>query len=292
MKVEPVPLPVRAVVPGTVISTDRVEVASRLTGYIHGLDVHEGQTVKKGQLLLGGPDRGGGQIRQAKAEVAEAKATLTNARANYERYKVLYQQRAAAGKQYQEMEMAYKVAQEGYQAAQAALAAAQAQLKYAQVHAPFDGLVVSKLVDNGQLATPGTPLLVLENPNHLQVQAQVPEQALPAPEARSGDARFSWRGPITQMHSVTGAVERLVAAADPVTHTHLVKIGLPAESGAYSGEYALVNIPVGEQEGIVVPDEAIHTRAGITGVFVVDAGGRAQFRMVTLGERLPEERWF
>ena len=52
----------------------------------------------------------------------------------------------------------------------------------------------------------------------------------------------------------------------------------------------LVSIPVGEQEGIVVPPGAIHTRAGITGVFVVTEEGLAQYRMVTLGKMTPQGR--
>lgn len=280
-------MPVYTVLPGTVVSADRVEIASRLTGYVHGLEVHEGQKVKQGQLLLTVDPTGvEAQIRQAEAELAKAEANLINTRTNYERYKKLYRERAATGQQYQDIETAYKVAQEAQQAAQAALAGARSQLKYAEVHAPFDGLVVSKLVDNGQLATPGAPLLVLENPSHLQVQVQMTEQAFLHVEI-GRQIQVELEGSDYSMQTISGTVERLVAAADPVTHTHLAKIGLPPDSGAYSGEYAVVSIPIAEHEGIIVPSIAIHNRAGITGVFVVDAQNRARFSMVTLGKHLP-----
>lgn len=281
------PLPMHAVLPGTVISAERVEVSSRLTGYVHGLAVHEGQSVTKGQLLLAvDPSGVKAQIQQAQAELAKAAAALANARTNYQRYKDLYRHQATTGQQYQAIETDYKVAMGNYRAAEAALSTARTQLKYAEVRASFDGLIVAKLVDNGQLATPGTPLLVMEDPNHLQVRVQVDEQTF-AHLALGQKIRLLFTGQNLKTRAVTGTVQRLVASSNPVTHTHLVKVVLPADSGVSSGEYALVSIPVGTRQGIVIPIEAIHNRAGIMGAFVVNAEGQAQFRMLTLGEQLP-----
>jgi len=285
--IESASLPVYAVLPGVVVSADRVEVASRLTGYVYNLEVHEGQTVRKGQLLFAVDPTGvKAEIRQAQAELDKARATLADAAVNYRRYKGLYEENAATTQQYQQREKVWKVALGGYRAAEAVLATARAQLKYAEVRAPFEGLVVARRVDNGQLVSPAVPLLVMEDPNHLQVQAQIPEQAF-VHLSIGQEVHIDFEEPGYKMQTVTGYVERLVAAADPVTHTHLVKIGIPARSGPYSGEYALVNIPVGEQQGIIVPAEAVYNRAGITGVFVVNAHDQAQFRMVTTGGHVP-----
>jgi multidrug efflux system membrane fusion protein len=283
-------LPVYSLLPGTVVSKDRIEVASRLSGYVYNITTHEGQSVKKDQLLFAVDPTGvKAEIRQAEAGLAKAKAALAEARANYDRYRNLYQEHSATKQHYEEMETAWNVAQGNYQAAEAAAAAATAQLKYAEVRAPLDALVVSKLADNGQLVGPGTPVLVLESQDRLQVQAQVDEQAFV--HLRLGqEIPIQLQGSSLRMRAVTGSVERLVAAANPVTHTHLVKLSLPAGSGAWSGQYALVSIPVGEQEAIVVPPGAIYDRAGVTGVFVVTEEGRAQFRMVTLGKEVPQGR--
>jgi multidrug efflux system membrane fusion protein len=288
--VEPSPLTECAVLPGTVVSAERIEVSSRLTGYVYDLNVHEGQSVKKGQLLFTvDPTDIKAEIRQAKAGLAKAKAALADARDNYERYKNLYRQQAATKQQYEEYEKGYNVALGNYQSAEAALTIARSQLKYAEVRAPFDGLMVSKQVDNGQLTAPGNPLLVLENQHHLQVQVEVDAQAFA--HLRLGqELSVRFEGPNFKMHSLTGSVERLVAAANPVTHTHLVKVGLPAHSTAWSGAYALVSIPIGEQKAIIVPPAAIHTRAGLTGIFVVTEAGLAQFRMVTPGELVARGR--
>ncbi len=283
-------LPVYDVLPGTVVSADRVDISSRLSGYLYNLDVYEGQMVKKGQLLFAVDPTGvKEQIRQATAELAKASAGLTEAKDNFERFKNLYQDQSATLANYQQAERMYKVALGNHQAAEAAVAAARAQLKYAEVRSPFDGLVVSKLANNGQLGSPGIPVLVLENPSHLQVQVQVDESAF-AHLALGQKIKIELAGEDLTSRILTGEVERMVAAADPVTHTHLVKLGLPEESKVSSGNFVLVSVPVGDHSGIVVPQNAIYKRAGLTGVFVVDSTDQAQFRMVTPGETLAEGR--
>lgn len=286
--VEPSRLPVYGTFPGSVVSADRVEVASRLSGYVHDLDVHEGQSVKKNQLLFAVDPTGvKSEIRGARAQLDKAQAALTDAETNYRRYKQLYQEHSATRKQYEEIEREWKIAQGNYKVAQAGLVNARAQLKYAEVRSPLNGLVVAKMVDEGQLVSPGRTLLVLEDPDRLQVQVQVPEQVFThLALGQKVDIRFE--GPDYKTHTVPGSVERLVAAADPVTRTHLVKISLPNKSGANSGEYGLVDIPVGEQEVVIVPPGAVYNRAGLSGVFTVNADNQAQFRMVTPGRQVPQ----
>lgn len=277
-------LPIYATFPGSIASADEVQVASRLTGYVRRLYVHEGQQVKKGQLLLSvDPTDVKGGIEQARAAVAKAEAAMADAKANYQRYQALYEQHAVPEQQFQQIEMAYKVAQGNYAAARSALKTARSQLNYADVRAPFAGLVVRKFIDAGQLATPGQPLLTLQGSGHLQVQVQVDTRAFDRLRLGQGVA-VTFDGADFKPHTVQGTVERLVDAADPMTHTHTVKIGLAQTSGAASGDYARVQISLGEQQGIVVPPAAVHRRAGIDGVFVVDADGLAQFRMVRIGE--------
>ena len=288
---EAVQLPVYAVQPGTVISANRVEVSSRLSGYIYDFNVNEGQQVSKGQLLFAvDPTQVKEQIRQARAELSKAEAALSEAKDNFGRFEKLYREQSASEADYEHAEKNYKVALGSRQSVQAALKAAESQLKYSEIRAPFGGLVVSKLVDKGQLATPGMPVLVLENPNHLQVQVQVDSQAF-AHLSIGQQIPIELENEDMTSRTLTGVVERMVAAADPMTHTHLVKIALPANSGVWSGKFVMVRIPVGGHAGIVVPQKAIHDRAGITGVFVMRDDGRAQFRMITPGEKVqPQDR--
>lgn len=282
-------LPMYATFPGSVVSADQVRIASRLTGYVRKIYVHEGQRVKKGELLLSvDPTDVKGGINQARAAVAKAEAALANAKANFDRYQALYQQHAVPKQQFQQIELGFNVAKGNYAAALSALQTARSQLNYSDVRAPFAGVVVSKLIDAGQLATPGQPLLNLQSSGHLQVQVQVDNRAFEH-MTLGQDVSVTFDDSEFQAHTVQGVVERMVDAANPMTHTHTVKIGLPKNSGATSGDYARVQISLGSQQGITVPMTAVQRRAGIDGVFVVDKDGTAEFRMVRLGDRMGDK---
>lgn len=283
-------LPVYAEFPGNVISADRIQVASRLMGYVQKVLVHEGEQVKAGQLLVTvDPSTVKGKIAQARANVGKAKAALANAAANERRYKALYAQQAVPAQRYEQVHMAYKEAQGNLAAARAALATARSQLHYAKIRAPFAGTVVAKSVSKGQLAAPGQRLLTLNGASHLQVVTQVSDQAFH--KLKLGQAiPVEVSGLGVKKQSTNASVQRLVAAADPMTHTHTVKLALPAGSRAQSGDYVRVDIPVDHQPGIVVPDSAIYRRGGISGVFVVNHQGVAHFRMVRLGQPVHDNR--
>jgi len=284
MVINPELLPVYETFPGMVTSTNEVQVASRLMGYVRKLLVHEGEKVKKGALLLSldANDVEGG-IAQAKAAVGKAKSVLTDAEANYQRFLALYQQHAVPEQQFQQVEMGYRVAQGNLEAAKAGLQQAQSQLSYVDVRAPFSGTVVAKFIDVGQLAAPGHPLLTLQSSGLLQVQVQVSQQAFE-------QLRLEQQIPVTlddgdfNQRQVAGTVARLVSAADPMTHSHSIKLNLPEDSKTRSGDFARVRIQLEKRMGIVVPQSAVQRRAGIDGVFVVDKDGKAAFRMIRLGE--------
>lgn len=282
-------LPTYADFPGSVRSADHIEVASRLMGYIQALRVHEGEQVKAGQLLLTiDPSDAKSGIAQAQANLDQAKAALANAAANERRYKTLYAQQAVPAQQYQQVHTTYLMAQGRVAAARAALATARQQLHYAEVRAPFAGTVVSKSVSAGQLASPGQPLLALEGATHLQVVTQLSGQAFD--HLKLGQrvmVKIHALG--TGSQTLAGAVERLVSATDPVTHTHSVKIALPANSPVHSGAYVRVRVVVGHHQGIMIPLSAVHRRGGITGVFVADESAIVHFRMVRLGQQIGDQ---
>ncbi|MGA7802393.1 MAG: efflux RND transporter periplasmic adaptor subunit, partial [Gammaproteobacteria bacterium] len=223
-------------------------------------------------------------VRQAKAQLAKAGSALHTAKQNYDRFTALYKEGAIPKQRYEQVQLAYQAARSDYQGAKAALDQAQSQVGYAEVRAPFNGVIFSRKVHNGQLVGPGNELMVLYNPKQLQVKVELDDSAY-YPLELGEKIPVEYLGPQQHPHRVQATVQRLVAASNPMTHTHAVKLLLPPDSKAQGGEYAQVLVPVQRQPAIVVPAAAIHERAGITGVFTVAANGEAEFRMVTLGER-------
>ncbi|MGE5624042.1 MAG: efflux RND transporter periplasmic adaptor subunit [Bacillota bacterium] len=253
-----------AVVPGTVVSLRRAEIASRLMGYVRSVNVQAGDRVQAGQALL--------EIdaSDVTGNLQQAQAVFDEAEVNYQRATNLYSKGVATRVQLDD-------ATRQYTTAKAALQMAQSAVGYADIHAPFAGVIVEKLSDQGDLATPGKPLLVLEDERTLEVQSYVPDELYAA--LKVGEAvPFA-----TEEKSFTGTLQSKVEAADSQTHTHLIRVSVPTGSGLMSGRYVKLDIPTGFEPRVRIPASALTERAGITGVFVVDAEGRARFRLVRPG---------
>ncbi|MCL7743787.1 efflux RND transporter periplasmic adaptor subunit [Guyparkeria hydrothermalis] len=278
-----------ALFPGTVMASDRSPIASRMMGYVREINVREGETVDKDQVLLT-IDQSDvtSQIRQAEAALAKARSGLANARSNYERFKRLYEENAVPKQQFEQMRTAYEVAQGDYRAAQAAVEQAESQVSYAQIRAPFAGTIVQRMADPGQLATPGQPLLMLMGSGDREIQVEVDDQAFA--KLDEGDRiEVGYRSTDGTAASFDGEVLRLVGAADPITRTHTVKISVPADVPLSPGNYVTVNVVLDQKPAITVPASALHDRAGMQGVFVLDDDDRARFRLVRIGQQRGDE---
>jgi RND family efflux transporter MFP subunit len=280
--VEQTQLSLRAELPGMVVSEDQVQVASRLMGYIREIKVEEGQAVKAGQLLfVVDPSDIQGQTGQARAGLAQAEAALADAKLDYERFGALYKDEAIPKLQWDKVRLQYQVAEQQVAAARAGLGLAAGQMRYATVVAPINGVVTQKMANAGDLAAPGRPVLVIEGMKKLQVRTNVSSDVYA--RIKAGEKVTIVTDGDAAQAPIEGVIAQIVPAADPVSHTYLVKIDLPAGNGLSSGNFVRVGFAVGRRAGIRVPATALAERAGITGVFVVDARGFAHYRMVRTG---------
>ncbi len=267
--------------PGSVVAEQQAQIASRIMGFIRKINVHIGQHVSAGQQLLTiDPADIQGQVDLSQANVAQAEAAFADARNDYQRFGELYREQAIPKAQWDKVRLQYELARQQEVAAKVGQVTAGAQMRYATLKAPFAGIVTQKLAYAGDLAAPGKPLLILENPEKLEVQTQVSPDVyahlqLGTPVGLHIDHPDSW---------ITGTVSRLVAASDPVTHTYPVKIAVPSGQPLQSGMYVQVIFTVGHNAGLQVPAGALLERAGITGVFVVDNRDIVHYRMVRRGD--------
>ncbi|BBP46658.1 RND transporter [Thiosulfatimonas sediminis] len=272
-------VPLTAVVPGAVVPDQKARIASRLMGYIKGLDVKVGDKVSRGSLLFSIDSTDiKSQIAQAQSAYAQAEAGLKDAKLDYDRFSQLYKEDSVSKQQFDKIRLQYSVAQENLAAAKSGLNQAKSQLDYANVRAPFSGVIVEKLSTAGDLAAPGNPVVVIENLTSLSVQTQVAGELYAV--LRNGDeAMVLIDG---QDEPMVGTIYTMVSAADPKSRTHTVKLSLPAVTNINSGTFARVSFKRGERQAMMVPKSAIVERAGIEGVFVVQ-DGRAMFNMVRTG---------
>ncbi|MCP4688347.1 MAG: efflux RND transporter periplasmic adaptor subunit, partial [Desulfobacterales bacterium] len=130
---------------------------------------------------------------------------------------------------------------------------AEIALGYTRLKAPEDGEVLKRLVDPGDLAAPGKPLIMLQTAGSLRLEAHV----------REGLIQKAAVGASLQVHisaldqTLPSTVEEVVPYADPKTRTFLVKVSIPPTSGLYPGMFGKLLIPIREHPVVVIPAEVV-----------------------------------
>jgi RND family efflux transporter MFP subunit len=266
-------VPIRVEVTGQVAPIFQATLSSRIQGTIDKLLVREGSRVSKGQLLI--------QLdsRDLQADLARAHAEVENAKAHLDRMNQLYAQDAVSK---QEMENATRA----YRVAEASRRAVEAQLSYTMVRAPFEGVITEKKVEAGELASPGQPLLKMEDPLHLRLEATVAE----------GDLKSVSRGDKIPVvidalggQALTGLVSQILPAGDPQTHTFMVKVDLPKTPGLKTGMFGRFQLDKGLTQTILVPSAAVVERGELSSLYVVGSDQTARLRWVKLGRRFEQQ---
>ncbi len=154
---------------GYVVPEKRASVGAKTTGTLEWIGVQEGSLVKKGQLiarlenrdLLAGLEQAKANLELQKANLSHAEAELYDARKDYERNLQLLEKgfisRAEFDASYARLlrAEALKRSQEAsVRSAEAALRASEINLEYTLIKAPFDGVVLTKDADVGDIITP------------------------------------------------------------------------------------------------------------------------------------------
>jgi len=265
--------PIRVEATGQVMPIFQAVLSSRIQGTIDQLLVREGTQVVKGQTLI--------QLdnRDVQAELARTAAEVENAKAHLDRMRALHAQDAVSKQEMENATRTYKVAEANHKAVLA-------QLSYTVVKAPFDGVITEKKVEAGELASPGQPLLKMENPRQLRLEATVAE----------GDLKSVSRGdkiPVIidalEGGALAGIVGQILPAGDPQTHTFTVKVDLPSVPGLKTGMFGRFQLDKGITRTILVPETAVVERGELTSVFAVGSDRIARLRWVKTGRRFDKQ---
>lgn len=296
---------------GYIVAQRKAAVASKGTGRLEYLGVIEGDRVKKGQVIgrLENSDVEAalGQVRAnlnlAKAGLESAKAEMEDAAANFERQKTLFAQGSISRAEYDGANARYKRAAAAVSSADASIKFAEAnvratevQLEYTLIRAPFDGVVLTKNANVGEVISPfgaaaGSrgAIVSVADMTSLEVEADVSEANIEKikegmPCEITLDAYPERR--------YAGFVNKIVPTADRAKATVLTKVRFKDRDERVLPEMrAKVNFIKEDQNNqkkdsaplISVPASAITTRNGQKVVFVAN-GETVTETAVTLGE--------
>ncbi len=181
------------------------------------------------------------------------------------------------------MNVQVETANNAYNQALAAIRELDENIDNATILAPFDGVILRKMVEVGQPAQPGVPLFLFGDTSKLQIRAEVPARLVRGlHKGMELQARLDHSDQLT---SVT--VARIFPMADMMGHTVTVKFDIPAEADASPGMYTEVIIPdpgsVGN-ELVTVPSSAVVWRGSLPALFVQREDGSLEMRLVRIGD--------
>ncbi len=252
---------------GTIQAVERAEIAAKITGNIINLPVDLGSTVTKGDLLI--------EIsaEEISAQVQQAKAQLEQARRNLAREENLLKKNAATPQTVKSMQDSNRIAEAAYREAVT-------MLDYTRINAPFSGIITRKLGNIGDLATPGKPLLYLEEEHNLQVLTDIPEAMIL--KVHKGD-RLAVFIPSVNLE-LEGVVAEISPVADPSSRSAPVKLQIAADPKLRSGQFARVTLARDQAETLTVPPAAVQPFGQMQRVFVLQDGS-AVLRLVRTGSR-------
>jgi len=264
-------------VPGTVVSRNDARLAAEVTGRLLEV-VDVGTVVTKGDMVARIEDT---TIRlrrdELKAQVERAGARLRYLENEEKRYVQLADSNLAAVTKLEETRSDRDVARGDMQVARSRLAQMEDQLARTSIDAPFDGIVVQRLMMPGERVDTGNIVVRMVDQQFLEVIARAPLEYYSFVQPGQ---QFELRvGKVT----ASGTVRTVVAVGSE--NTHLFELRLDIEANRFPvGQTLRVSIPTSrKREALLVPRDALVLRPGNISVFVIDKEQKARQVMVTTG---------
>lgn len=294
---------------GVVRARSSATIASRIMAPINAVLVRPGDRVRRGAPLVTLDAReitAAGARASAAFEAARqsadaavsdthtAEASLRIARLTQNRIAELHAKRSATPQELDQANASLSAAEAqvngsiaraaaadaARQGARAAMQEAQIAASYTVLTAPFDGLITERTVDPGTMATPGAPLLTLEDPGTFRLEVRLDEaRATQVALGQTADVIVADAAPGTWRPAKVIEVARLDAAS----HGFVVKIELPDAVLVRSGQFARARFKGPVRRTLTVPAAALVRRGQLTFLFVSEADNVARLRPISAG---------
>lgn len=308
------------------------QVGALVSGEVLKIYVDYNSRVKKGDLLAEiDPTQVQADYDQAKATLSSAKESLESAKMSYhlaqlnrDRYKDLYAKNYVSKSSLEEYELAYVNAKSSLNSAESSVIQAQAQLDRAKkdlsntkIVAPYDGIVLTKLVSEGQSLTSGysTPEMftLAQDLTKMQIEAKVSEAdvvkisaGLVADFTLDGYPDQTFHGTVRQVRtnyssSSSSSSSSGYGSSSSSSTTYTVVIDVDNTAGKFMpGMTATISIKAQDKKGVLlVPNEALRFSPSFneekfkdTGVWVLDEGAiqprRVSVKMGIIGDNQSE----
>ena len=239
---------------GSVISDNQKMMTSRYMGYVKNMAISEGDIVKKGQLLYEIDSK---EIESAERQVdlgiSQARLALqmnknqyNNVLMNLSRHQRLFKKKMVSKYELETLELAAKnlkdmvtIATKQVEQAEAKKEEVLNQYNYLKILAPNDGVIVAKKVNEGEMAIPGMPAVILTDLSKLKIVAEIAETQLKDISlGKDVSIEIPSLGFVT-----TGKISSIIPSSNPMTHKFKIKLEFDLKGrSVYPGMYAKILI--------------------------------------------------
>ncbi len=305
-KAKEMTFPRRLSLDATLAPSRRVLVGPPVPGVITEVTKEEGDPVRKGEVLVRVSPKEiyvqtiplRSQLEGAKAQAEAAQKVLAKLQAPYERAKKLYEAGVISRMKFDEVQVKYSTAKAQKEAAEYTVRKLKRELRRAYsklsdtvLRAPFDGHVIRRLVDEGDMARafPPTIVLVLAKTDPLYVSAEVPEDTLGALRVGQEVTVTVDALPSEEFKAKLVAIRPDV---DPITRTAKVRGVLANPSGRLlPGMSATIHFEFPPIRALAVKRSFLASKpSGRSATIFLLQDGRVALRRITLG-RILDPDW-
>jgi membrane fusion protein, multidrug efflux system len=272
------------VITGSLIPEKRADLRSEISAVVQQVFKENGQSVKRGELLVRLDDTA---LRESLASADEAVRAsgqaFEQAERQVARLKTLQAQGMTSTQALEDAEVRRNNAQSDLVATRSRASAARQQLQRTEVRAPFDGVLSERKVSAGDTAQIGKELLKVMDPRSLRFEGLV--SADRRQDIKIGQT-VNFRVNGAEQSEFAGRVTRVDAAANATTRQVEVFVAFadPARSPGVAGLFAEGRIETSGAAVLMVPEAAVQRSAELAYVWRVQAG-KLNKVAVTLGER-------
>jgi membrane fusion protein (multidrug efflux system) len=305
IKIEPKDTPVSMEFVGKTASSRRVEIRSRVEGFLDKRSYVEGSMVEAGQVLFEMDKKPfAAQLNATRAELAQQQARLETARTNLNRIRPLVKKKAVAQKELDDAEGMYHESAAAVEEARARVEQAELELGYCTITTPVSGLSSFAVMREGAYIGLGDSLLTyVAQLDPMWVEFSISENQVlkHRDEVKQGrlldppDNDFVIEIVLADgsIYPHTGKITFADASLSEATGTFLIRAEVDnPQQQLRPGQFVRALIKGAVRPGaIVVPQQAVQQGAQGSFVWVVDADGKAEFRPVTVGPWHGED-WF
>ena len=274
---------------GHVAPYSTVTVRPQIGGILSEVHFHEGQEVKKGDVLFSiDPRPAQAALAAAKAALARDRAQLENAKIQFEREQKLFAQKLVSQDEFDTSRAGMDALQGTVQADEAAVTNAELNLGFCQIRSPMDGVAGAlKFYQGNVVKAPDDTLVTLNQVHPIYVAFAVPEQYLPEIRSELGRRSPEVKAVFENMNvpSPQGELTFINNAVDETSGTILLKATFPNENSTlWPGQFVTVALTLSELTNVVVvPSQAVQTGQGGQFIYVVKPDRTVEERPVTTG---------